>query len=915
MPQLSELLSRLPKSKEIRMSASGHALWICWQTELDPAVTQTLQNYGGMFIVGDRNQSLWFFFTTDVFLALARLSVWARFNELHVCIEQMQAKLQLGVKREVALDIEIHLTVQEIIPTAGLELWIHPKALVKDLNIPGITFERANAKQGMAPAHWATINADVRLPYTSSQGWYAILRPLGNPLDKNFQAGWPHMYEALEKVLQDNKFKFMLHDNFIMVSVDNLRLLRTWLRDMLAICATIKTEQHDLYWPCVSVVIDRKGVNFSNDLYKKVGLQWDNLMPDFPYMSYRNAYLLGEGFAIQDIRFSDNQANMDSWCTVALDEGSMTHRALPLLMAGQLTTGHPNGCFYCGIRSHESHECPTLHEAPTNTDLWWEMASLSLDSLNDSFRLIEREVSEKGTQAYAHIMASSNSAALLLSSIFGINRLCQLRSVARIWLTKSREITGAGLESIHNRDDSPVWELLDRLLVAETSQLAALDKDIQTIVARNPREARLRTLHGFVCIARGDMAKAEVSFKEGAALTTLPQLQAWNEYLLGRLAESQGRFAEALNLYEQILRVAPQWKDLEYRQIVCKVKMGFAEQVLRHINKLIQEDPNYFNRCLIDPELGRGQLLILTSLAPLWDEAEKAAEAEKGYIQRMAQQVETWFSKEHPAYRQLGRDLHELQRLAEIKNYVAFLQVVQRRAVLERNINNNIQAQVEELQDRFRHYLGGLQEIRDEASWFPFPKILREFNRAFNECAGIINWAFASNFNDVETFQRAKVSTAQLDELMRNLKNRLKFLRMVRDGTLFSLTLGKTFFWIEITGLLLCFLGIPAIVLYGEYMKLGWLKSILASQQWEIQKVMLGIITVIALGLAALHSTIVFEKKRDKLLDDARNQREHLQNMRLERIRRQREAEAAALAKERKREIDKQRRMRMNGEG
>ena len=914
MPQLSELLNRLPKSKELRMSSVGHALWICWQTDLDPAVTQTLQNYGGMFIVGERKQSLWFFFTTDVYLALARLSVWGRFNELNVSIEQFPAKLVLGVRREVGLDIETPLTVQEMIPVGGLELWIHHKSLVKDLNIPGISFERTNAKQGMTSTAWFTINADVRLPYTSSQGWYAILRPLGNPLDKNFQAGWPHMYQELEKVLQQHKFKYIFHDNYIMVSVDNLRMLRIWLRDMLAVCASIKADHHDLYWPCVSVVIDRKGVNFSYDLYKKVGLQWDNLMPDFPYTSYRNAYLLGEGFAIHDIRFSNTQTNMDSWCTVALDEAGMTTRAVPLLMAGQLTTGHPNGCFFCGIRSHESHECPTRHMPPTNVDTGWELASLSLESINDSFRQIEREVTEKGLDGYAAIMAAGGPAAMLMQSILEINALSQLRYVPRLWLTKSREIQNVTAEENAYKDDSPVWDLLDRFTRSSQQDLPDLEKVVYTAISRNPRDSRLRTLYGFVHLCKNDVARAEASFKEGAAITTSPHMQAWMEYLQARLSESQGRYAEAINQYEQILRVVPQWRDLEYRQIVCKVKMGFVEQVLTQLRKLILDDPNIFNRCLIDPELGRGQLLILTYIYPLWEEAEKAAEAEKSQIERLSEKLDMWFNREHPAYRQLKRDLQELQRLADVKNYVAFWQVVKRRPMLEKDVDANIQSQIEELQDRFKHYLNGLQEIRDEASWFPFPKILREFSRAFNECAGIINWAFASNFQDVDTFLRAKSSTAQLDDLLRNLKNRLKFLRMVRDATLFTLTLGRTFFWIEIAGLLLCFLGIPAVVLYGDVLKLGWLKSILSTQQWEIQKVLLGIVTVIAVGLAALHSTVVFEKKRDKLLDDARMQREHLQGMRLERIRRQREAEAVALARERKREAEKQRRLRMTSE-
>lgn len=913
MPQIADLLASLPKSKEIRMTAAGHALWVSWHEELDPAVPQTLLNYGGMSIASDRNQSLWFFFTMDIFLALARLSIWARFNSINASIVHLPAKLLLGVKREIGLDMDANLARQEILNGEGLDLWIHPKTHDGEISIPGITFEPVSGKQGLVMARWSTLTADPRLPYTSTQGWYAILRPLGNPLDRNFQSGWGFMYEILEKVLQQNKFKYILHDNFVMVSVDNLRLLRTWLRDMLSAYTAVRHEQNERYWPCVSVIIDRKGLNFSNDLPKKVGLQWDNLMPDFPYMSYRNAYLLGEGFAIQDIRFSDTQSSMDSWCNVALDEGGVSHRAVSLLMAGQLTSDNGNGCFYCGIRSHESHQCPTIRMPVENDDIWWKVANLNLDAINECFRNIEHILTEKGLEGYQDILAAPGPTSLIMRAVLDINRPAQLRMAPRYWLTRGRDF-GKNQDDAPpptRRDESPAWEQWERVVSAESQDLPNLEKNLQNLAEYNPRESRLRTLLGFVKLNKNDPARALASFKEAASLTTQPLLQAWNEFLHARLMEIQGRLTEAIEQYEQILRIAPAWNYLEYRQIVCKVKLGFAEQALPHLHELIQNAPEYFNRCLLDPELGRGQLPILTSLYPVWEEAAQAVQSEKTCIQRLTQQIATWFPSGHPASLHLNNSLNELRRLSEVNNYVAFLQVLKRRPLLEKNVNDSIQQEIEELQERFKHYLTALQHIRDEASWFPFPKVLREFSREFNECAGVINWAFASNFQEADAFQRAQASTAQVDQMLRNLKSRLKFLRMVRDSTLYLLILGKTFFWIEIVGLLLCFLGIPVIVFYGDKINLGWLKTILATQQWEVQKVLLGIITLIAMGIAALHTTIVFEKKRDKLIEKARSQREHLQQTRLERIKRQREAEAAALARERKREEERERRLRM----
>ena len=83
-----------------------------------------------------------------------------------------------------------------------------------------------------------------------------------------------------------------------MLAMDNLLMLRTFLRDYLH-SFDKENGEGGVYWPCVCVIADRNNLNFNSDLPKKIGLQWDNLMPDFPYLSYRNAYLLGEGFTVQ----------------------------------------------------------------------------------------------------------------------------------------------------------------------------------------------------------------------------------------------------------------------------------------------------------------------------------------------------------------------------------------------------------------------------------------------------------------------------------------------------------------------------------------------------------------------------------------------------------------------------------------
>ncbi len=845
------------------MVTNGFAIWLVWQGELHPAVVQTLHDYGGMQVVAERDQALWFFFSTDAFLALARLAVWSKFNDLNLFSQLASAKLLFGYKRELAIAIDHYLEGQSAFVSKGFEIWIHPKAKEKAVGIPGLLFEPIRGQTGLAPAEWLTMAVDSRMPHQSSLGWFVVLKPLGSPLDKSFQVGWRAFFAQLEEILTRLKCKFIIHDFYLMFPINGLRQLRMWCRELLLLMARLKEEQPELYWPCVVAISDRKGLTFNNDLPNRMRLDWDQLVPGFPHMSYRNAYLLGDTFVVHDVRFSVDNSSVNDWCNISLSaEGDCSLGLVPVEIAGSLMAGSKPYCFYCGLRSHEPADCPSRMLPALDKGAWSDVALLDFEAINEGFRAIEVQVAANVVEAFDTLLQDAGGGGILTRAIFSINSASQIRMLHTMWLTRGADYP-AGLENTGPKDDSPLWALMSMFFARD---YVALDKELGDLTFKAPRDFRVRTLHGFVALERGDYARAMTLWKEAEGVASSPLLQAYHKFLQGRLMEVQGRYQSANDFFRQVARLTPAWTDAMYRQGVCQVKMGFAEQAVEFFSTLIDRDPHFFNRVLLDPELDRGHIQLLTALYIPWQDAESKAESEIAALQRLKEEIHEWFSGDHDYAQATMARIERLSALTKINNYVSFASLSRGRDKLERDLHVRVNLETRVLKGRFKGHKDRLSYIRDEAAWFPFPRVLVDFNKDYNLCAENLNWALQSQIGLPETFKKASIIAEVEEKRLERLEGKLRFLRIVRDSTLFVLILGKTFFWLELLCLLLVLVGVPLAIYYGERAGVDWLTGLLVREKWEVQKGLILILSIMALAIAALRTTLVFDNKRIQIL-------------------------------------------------
>ncbi len=904
MKELSLLIKSFetPQESNITITAEGYALWISWIEELNPHVTQSFQDYGGLLVKRENGQSLWYFFSTEILLALAKLYVWANFNPISLSVLAFPATLQVDAKKSLSLSIEKELQEQSISTLYNkLTILVHPKLQEDAAHVPGITYNKniqldnpsEYPPSSLAKLEWATISANSRMPYSSSQGWYALVHPLGNQFDKKFQAGWRSMFYEIEDVLRKLNLKYSISENYLMFPIESLQVLREWTKAFTHIIFTMKENDTEKYWPCVSVIVDKKGLNFNADLAKKISIKWDTLSPNFPYINYRNAFLLGSDFQIQDLHFATGKSSMDNWCTVIHADYSMAANKISVLLPSKFTVGSSTPCFYCGIKTHESSECPTRSLEDVDINFWQNFNDVDIEQVNEAFLSIEVMLTKKGNSAYKDILKQDDFVSRVLTGTFNINNVMQLRSVARIWLLNDKDINALADPNVY-RENSPCWNYLEKLRHSKPDEVRNIENEVLHAISSSPRDWRLKSLLGFVYIEKGDYTRALQAWKEAESQSSALVHQAWSYFLQARVHELLAKYEQALELYVSVKKLLPTWTLPEYRRLVCNVKMGFAEQVQDQFIKLVIEEKEVFNKIILDPELERGHFPIMTALYPLWLNSLEQTAVEKAKLIELLNNVNLWFLPEHPIAAGIRTKIETLIHSLEVKNYIAIQNIIKDRPIIDENLTALKDKELVELKENYKNYLGKLELIRDEASWFPFPTALTEFNQNFNDCASILSWAFNSDFRNPEAFRRAQGYIEVLDETIGKLETKLKFISTVRDATLFFLLLSKTFILIEIIGLLLGFLAIPAILFYGNKIGLSWLQQLVSSNYWELQRVLLAVISTFALGIAILRSSLVFDKKRIEMLENAKTQREQSQQQRLARIKREKEKESEA---------------------
>lgn len=866
---IAKLIERLPEIEQSRMVASGYGVWVSWKGDLNNAVENTLREYGSLLLAQDDGQSLWFCNTTELFRALARLQIWARVNPMPVLCVAVPLTFLVGYEMEFSVSLSAELDRQDSRVPDDFEVVIHPKLKERVNEVPGLSTATIGNVEGLAPVDWLKLQADQGLDYETVRKWYFIIKPLGKMSDRDSIVGWRDFSSEILTLVQRMGLKYVsdVKEGVIFFPLDNFQLLRTFSHEILKLIRDVKEDPEQEAWPVVMAAVSQEKLQFTADLPKKVGLDWNRLAPDFPHVRFMDGFLLSKWFRINEARYGTDALSLDSWCTIARKEGGalMEHGTMEVILPNVLLSVEGGECFYCGQKNHLPKNCPSRKMAAVHPQVWHLLSKTDIKTFNKGLAALGESVAlENFSESILEVMERKDSMeSLVARAIYEINVSCQIRTLKLVWRSRSKE-WAEGFRQLSPIEGGFVWDSLNDLEAEEYDNSEELLKSAQL---KFPRSYQPHSLWGFWYLENGDMNQALFHWQEAERLSYTPLQQGYFSFLQGRLQEVAGSLKEAINTYKRANSFSPTWIDPVYRQAVCMVKMGFTGQAMDLLSDLIRRDANIFNRILLDPELDRGRVQLMSSLWELWAEAREEMQESRDQVETLIKDIARRFNENHEYFEAANEDLARLTRLGETNNYVAFRLLAKGTQKFQSDLDREVKREIQRITANLEYQSDRIRSVQKEAAWFPFPKLLLEFNKDFNFCVDKINWIKTQNLKEADNFRKALTFLEEVEDRIDTLQGRLVTLRIIRDSTLFVLMLGRNFIWLELVSLGLALVAVPSFIYFTQDVQNNWIVDALREQRWEFAKGLVIILSVLCVAFAAIKSALTFDKRKRELFD------------------------------------------------
>ena len=861
MKCIESLLAKVTKTVNPRLLSNGFACWLVNAQAVPGSFFHSLADIGGWPLAEESNQSLWFFPKPEVMLGLARLHNWGRLHPMPTSITVFEASLI--VDEDLNQSLKVKAEAQNLCAEFSKKLTIRVVPRLRELarTMPGISFKQVQSPDGLA-GEWFELEGNEQVGVIHKLAWLWLIRPLGNRQDKAFIKGWRLYFDRLEAIFNQNKISY-LHgdDQTLVLRITSVRALAKLVDDLMVLMG----DRGSATWPCQYMAVEMGDNLFAPDFPTKVRLLLEPLEANTLYLPLGTIYHLADRrLSPVNSRISVGSTKLTDLFQVEVKSGQSGSRrgSIGVLLPSSLVSGSESICYYCGLRSHLSGKCPSRILQPGNVQVsdLARFARIDMKTLPEIMLNLEKHLAANVGRGLSELLHVKDDRGLVVGAMFETKMVCQLRMMALVWRAKGKDWP-RGIETQHPQNEPMLFEALDNLRTGSPERAA---EKLERIVLKSHKNFQPRVLMGFMAMERDEFKRAASIWEEGESLVYTSLQRSYMRLLLGRLREMQGNYTEAIHLYGRAFAESPGFSQARYRQASCLIKTGYINEALAIFRDLINSEPDYFSAILLDPELESGRSHLQSELWEIWEEAKSRSKEIIGAVEHLPDLLAKWLPENHSAYRSFHDRIAALNSYAGVNNFASQAKLLQGTLAVRHDIQTRVKKDIQELSDRRKVVLERLKTIKNEASWFPFPSMLKSFNALFNHCAAQLALVGELDLHVPDKFRRGHEAMQEAESSLQQLEKKLILLLGFRNGMLFSLLAGKYLLIFELVALVLAgalsvglFFFAPNQVIMGRDLR---------QDRWLILNISLIFFSFMALVIAAIKAVSRFESYKNEVL-------------------------------------------------
>lgn len=856
---IQELIKKLPAADQPRLVSNGFVCWLVYDQPLSDSFFQSLADLGGWSVAQDDHQCLWFFPNLQLLPGLSQLHNWHRVHSLATTIVVFEASLMIDEHLQQSLRLPPDLASACAPAPRTLAIYIREKLRSQSQNITSVVFKPTQPPQGLG-GQWFTLEASDQDTKVQTQHWLWLIRPQKSREDKTFIKGWQNYAQVLQGLFHELKITYLQgEDHSLILKITQVRIMEQLTLRLLALLADNPP------WPCQYLALEMGHHAFSPDLPSKIAHLFDPLEFNALYFSLSTIFQMANPQIIPvDSRISLHSSKITDLFQVQWHQ-DLDHQpggTLNIFLPATLVTGEHGPCFYCGLSSHGPDVCPSriLEAGNVKVTALSRLAHMDMDNLGEILEQIDQKIKNNTLQNLSTLLSAQNDLGVVVASFFEVKMLGQLRMATMVWRAQGKEWPH-GLSQLRAQRDEYLWDALDALRLGQ-SQRAKEYLDLFRL--KSPQNYQGPMLYGFLAMERGELQRADGFWEEAESLTYTGLQRSYVQFLRARLWEIQNNLPRAMDLYGQAYRYSPGLSQARYGQAVCMIKSGQLYTAQAIMRELIDQDPDYFSKILLDPELEPGRSLLLSLLWTMNHELQIQAQDILGSADHLPDLLAQWLPEEHPDYQNFLKRIENLQSYSQINNYVAMACLVRGTIHIRNDIQTRVKKDIQKLSTQRRKIEKRLREIHHQVSWFPFPSLLKGFTKAFKACKQTLGSLTDLDLYRPKKFRQAHQIMAQAQALLTKVEKKLTIIQGIRNAILYLFLFARYFFIYELLALVLS----VAVFLGLSYLDWGATTITRHGEQnkFVIFHMLLIVLSFLAAAITAVQTTTRFEKYKNKIL-------------------------------------------------